>query len=138
MTTVAVLSYHVNLARLYYCYAGHPPMLADRENGKWNELLLPCEGIANLPLGVSKEVRYDMNEVSLAKGDRLLLFSDGVLEARDANGEEFGAARLRDTITQAGDADPMKLKAHVIKQLREWTGGPLDHDDVTLITIQID
>jgi len=138
ITTGVIVSYYHPRRIVYYSYAGHPPLLARAGDGQWHEVRLPEQATArNLPLGVTPEGRYDMGETAGNPGDRLFLFSDGVLEAPNANGEFFGLSRLRSTLAQAGDAGPMKLKAHVLATIRNWTGGALDHDDVTLIAIQL-
>lgn len=140
LTTAAVASYYVDLKQMYYCYAGHPPMLVRRGGERWREVPLRASetaGDANLPLGVSEDVRYDMSDVRLGTGDDLLLFSDGVLEARDDDGKLFGMDRLRAALQEAGDVEPMKIKSDVLNKLRAWTGGALRHDDVTLIAIRV-
>lgn len=137
MTTAVIMSYYRNLEHLYYCYAGHPPMLACRGNSGWNEVLLSHRrGLTNLPLGVSKRARYDIGDVALARGDGLLIFSDGVVEACDSRGEHFGTDRLRAALAGMRGTSPMEVKSIILKRLREWTGGPFDHDDVTLLAIR--
>lgn len=138
ITTAAIVSYYLPRRIVYFSYAGHPPLLSHAGDGLWNEVRLPEKATArNLPLGVVPEGHYDMGETPCSTGDRLFLFSDGVLEAPNADGELFGLARLQSALAQAGDAGPMNLKAHILATLRDWTGGPLAHDDVTLIAIQL-
>lgn len=137
LTTALVLSYHRDLHRMYYCYAGHPPALRRVQSGRWEALLAPRGGRRqNLPLGVTKGARYLLNDAAVAAGDVFLLYSDGLVEARNRNGVFFGAGGLRATLAELGDADPGELKRGVIGRLHEWAGGGLDHDDVTLMVIQ--
>ena len=139
MTTAIVLSYYRDLKQVYYCYAGHPPVLVRSGNGRWRELVVPHERSAeNLPLGVAHDASYVMSHASLLDRDVLLMYSDGVLEAPNADGVRFGNERLRATLNSVGNVEPTELKRGIIDRLRAWTGGSLEHDDVTLIAVQLD
>ncbi len=138
LTTAVVLSYYADLRHVYYCYAGHPPMLVRRGGGPWRELGLSSGRPGNFPLGIDPDVHYDMGEASLAAGDQLLLFSDGVVEAPGADGTPFGTEHLLATLAEPGARSAMDVKSLVLGKLGEWTGGELGHDDVTLIAVQVD
>ncbi|MCH7721484.1 MAG: serine/threonine-protein phosphatase [Planctomycetes bacterium] len=139
LTTAVVLSYYRDLQQVYYCYAGHPPMLTRSGDGDYHELMTPrSEEAENLPFGVRDEVSYIMSDAPLGENDLLLIYSDGVLEAPNRDGGRFGIERLRATLAEMGNVDAMELKRGVIKRLRDWTGGSLDHDDVTVMAIQLD
>ena len=139
MTTAVVLSYYRDLNQLFYCYAGHPPILARSQDGRWQELLISRdEKGANLPLGVIEETGYVMGDEFLNEKDVLMIYSDGVGEAQNRDGVRFGMERLRATLEEIGDVGPSEMKRAVIQRLRDWTGGPLDHDDVTLLALQLD
>lgn len=138
MTTAVIVSYYLVNNHVYFSYAGHPPMLSRAGDSNWRELTLPStEDARNLPLGVMAGCTYDMGETPFGTGDRLFLFSDGVLEAPNASDELFGAERLQAVLNEAADAGPMELKTHVLSKLRDWTGDDFKHDDVTLIAIQL-
>src|SRR6516225_5490077 len=82
ITTAAVVSHDISDSKLYYAYAGHPPVLARRSGARWSPLILGTQsGQANLPLGVFSSVRYDQGEERVQTGDRLLLYTDGLSEA---------------------------------------------------------
>lgn len=139
LTTAIVLSYYRDLRHVYYCYAGHPPMLTRSREGDWHELATPhAETLEDLPFGVTNDVSYTMSDAPLLEREVLLIYSDGVLEAPNRDGVQFGMERLRATLEEIGKADAMELKRGVINRLRGWTGGPLEHDDVTLMAIQLD
>ena len=139
LTTAVVLSYYRDLKHVYYCYAGHPPMLVRSLDGEWNEMVPPrSETTGNLPLGVMDDTSYVMSDARLINGEVLLIYSDGVLEAPNRDGVRFGLKRLRATLRKIGNADASELKHGIISRLRDWTGGPLEHDDVTLIVIRLD
>ncbi len=139
LTTADFLSYYVDLKELYYCYAGYPRVLFSRGSGAWTPFVPQHSArLANLPLGVTKSVQYDVGHVALARGDRMLLFSNGVLETPNHRGEHFGAQLLAHALTEVGAAEPVYIKTHLLNRLRAWTGGLLTHDDVTLIAIQLE
>lgn len=139
LTTAVVLSYYRDLKHVYFCYAGHPPMLKRSLDGEWNELVPPrSETAGNLPLGVTDDASYVMSDARLMDGEVLLIYSDGVLEAPNRDGVRFGLMRLRATLREIGNADASELKHGVISRLRDWTGGSLEHDDVTLMAIRLD
>ena len=96
MTIAAVLSYDRNQHCLDFCYAGHPPaMIWWRETG-WDRLENTEEeqDTSNLPLGVMAAAVYEQDQISLTPGDRVVIFTDGLLEAKDRHGEPFGVGRL--------------------------------------------
>lgn len=139
LTTAVVLSYYRDLKHLYYCYAGHPPVLIRSRVAEWHDLMSPSsEKVENLPFGVTHEVPYVMSDAPLGESDLLLVYSDGVIEAPNRDGVQFGMERLREGLREIGNADASELKHGVINRLRDWTGGSLDHDDVTLMAIQLD
>ncbi len=120
---------------LKYSIAGHPPPLLHRRGGG---AIVPLTE-AGLVLGVLPDVAYPTGEVPFEPGDRLILYTDGVTEARSAAGDWFGDqellsfARRRDAVN--ADAFTSELVAH----LEHWTGRDADarpfDDDLTLIVI---
>jgi len=69
----------------------------------------------------------------LGLGDLLALYTDGVVETPDANGEEFGNARLVEILTRHQDMPLSDLLSRVIEAVDRWSGGGPPHDDVTLV-----
>lgn len=138
MTTAVIITYYRPEHRVYFSYAGHPPMLARSNGGAWTALQL-ADGVEarNLPLGVTAGTRYDMGEAPFQEGDKLFLFSDGVLEAPNASGELFGSHRVESALREVGDQEPLQIKAHMLTRLREWAGREFRHDDVTLIAVEL-
>jgi len=79
-----------------YCSAGHPPAFLLRANG---ELELLSDG--GMLLGVVAAAPYACGSFTLAEGDVLLVYSDGITESQNGEGEEFGNARLEDQLRRA-------------------------------------
>jgi phosphoserine phosphatase RsbU/P len=139
LTTAVVIGYSTDNSQLYFAYAGHPPLLVrHQKTGRWGPLHIAstsCPG--NLPFGVEVETRYDQERVPLAGGDRLFLYTDGVIEAPDRHGRLLGLDPLLATLAETGDGSPAEIKSAVLQRLMKHTGGPLGHDDVTFMAIKI-
>jgi sigma-B regulation protein RsbU (phosphoserine phosphatase) len=117
--------------KLIYANAGHnPPMLA-RQGG---ECLRLTEGGA--VLGIFPEWQYEQGEIALRAGDRLLLFTDGVTEARNSAGEEFGEERLLEVLIRHRRLDASHLQKRIMDTVTEFCDGHF-HDDATLMVIAV-
>ncbi len=139
MTTAAIIGFYIGDSNLYFSYAGHHPFLIRRrEESAWRAVpLKPGPGPANLPLGVMEGVAYDQEQLPLAAGDRLFLYTDGVIETPDGNGDCFGLHRISAVLEQAGNGNLTAVKNSVLAALRQHAGGSLTHDDVTLMLIEV-
>lgn len=139
MTTAAIVSFYIGDSNLYFSYAGHPPLLIRRrEHGRWRGVPLESgEGPANLPLGILNDVSYDQEQLPLLTGDRLCLYTDGLIDAPDAQDAFFGQQRLLEVLDRAGHGTLLEIKNAVLAAVRQHTGGSLGHDDVTLMLIEV-
>ncbi len=139
MTTAAIVAFYRADSNLYFSYAGHPPALVRRRNeDQWRPVMLEGKpGPANLPLGVLSDTRYDQECVLLQSGDRLVLYTDGVIEAPSALGDHFGQGRLLGILQNHSRSQPSEQKRAVVEALERHTGGMLDHDDLTLVAFEI-
>lgn len=139
MATAAVVSYYRETGQLFYAYAGHPPLLIQRaETGLWAPAVIHSDAAnRNLPLAVIDDVHYDQACLDVAQGDRVLVMTDGVLEARDASGELFGRERLVETLNAVGDAPTGSVIGESLAAAEKHAGHELDHDDVTLVAFEV-
>lgn len=139
MTTVAVATFLRTEETLSFAYAGHPPMLLHRRvDGAWIRVDLEEQaGLANLPLGIDAQVRYDQRQIALSTGDRLFLYTDGVIEAPDARGDGFGIERLQAVLQHCAGEPLRAVKDAVHGALRAHTGGVFTHDDVTFMVVEV-
>jgi len=116
---------------LTYSGAAHPPILLAR-NGSSQEL---AEN--GLMLGAFSFAQYSNATVPLAPGDRLLLYTDGLVEASNSSDEEFGAERLKQTLHSSGAT---QLIASVFDQVEAWSGmknGRAQEDDLTAVAVAV-
>jgi sigma-B regulation protein RsbU (phosphoserine phosphatase) len=109
--------------------AGHlPPIMI--KNGVRGELRY-----AGLPLGMFCDTKFESTQVKLNKGDALFLFTDGVTEARNVDGTEYGADRLFDILDGFCHGDPKALIEHCHGQVSEFRGTADRHDDLTMLAV---
>ncbi len=115
---------------LYYANAGHNRVLLSRKkSGGYQEL--DAEGMI---LGVHPLVNFDECSILLEPGDRLLLYTDGVVETQRQDGEFFGVRRLVKVFMDNPDPAPEATLAHIQEALIQFSGQTDFRDDITLVT----
>lgn len=124
---------HFDSDRRTLCYsnAGHNPPLIMKNDGEC--LALTTGGTV---LGVFKEQVFEQAEVSLASGDRVLLYTDGITEAMNETGEEFGEERLLDLLRSHRQLSADALQQTIMSAVTEFCGGNF-HDDATLLVLAV-
>ena len=144
MTTAAVVAYYSLENKARISYAGHPPVLYRRAEDKaWSYARPPHRkdqsyGFPlNIPLAVDLDTLYGQLTISMVPGDRLFVYTDGILDAPNPDGESFGLARLKDALDANTGAPLSELKQAVLKNLHQHTKQELTHDDITLIAMEI-
>lgn len=126
--TALLVVWNPSNGRLTYVNAGHPPGLL------WN----PRDGFRELaasafPVGVMPAVEYVSRELTLTASDRLVLVTDGLLEAFAPTGELFGADRLQQLIINHASATPSELLNAILTSVRAFAGNRPLPDDLTLL-----
>ena len=106
--------------------AGHPPPLLATDGQ-----VAPLECIG-LPLGVSADARYRDGEIQLKKESLLLLYTDGVIEAR-RDGEIYGEERLADALGRLQGLPVDRLPARFLDEVLRFSGGLLQDDAALLV-----
>jgi sigma-B regulation protein RsbU (phosphoserine phosphatase) len=144
MTTAAVVAYYRQENKASISYAGHPPVLYRRARDKtWSYARPPhrngqSDGFPlNIPLAVDLDTLYGQLTISMVPGDQLFVYSDGIIDAPNPEGESFGLARLKDALDANTGVPLSELKKAVLKTLHQHTKEELSHDDVTLIAMEI-
>lgn len=118
---------------LRYASAGHPAPLLRRRDGRVEAL--DQHGVL---LAFDAGARYATVDVALDAGDRLVFFSDGLVEACNAADEFFGDARLEQILVASATITPQQFVAQIVADVRGWVG-PDTHlrDDVTVVVIDV-
>ena len=84
-----------------------------------------------------KQQSFDAGSFQLAPGDRIVLYTDGVTEARDGAGIEFGDSRLIDVLRDCLDTDPQIAQEKIFSTVEQFCGGNWE-DDATLIVLSVE
>jgi sigma-B regulation protein RsbU (phosphoserine phosphatase) len=139
MTTAAVGALYRADSSFYFSYAGHHPALVLRRGAThWEPATLERgSDESNLPLGVLPDARYEQGRLHLRSGDRIAMYTDGLIEAPRSDRELFGIDRLRAVLDCEARADLQQTKTAVLGEVRAHTGGSLVHDDVTLLLAEL-
>ena len=112
---------------LHYSNAGHFPPI---HLGAHGAAYLSQGG---LPIGLMPSSLYGEGRRELGVGDLLALYTDGVVETPNRDGEEFGNVRLVEILTRHQQAPLSELLSYVIDAVEVWSGGGAPHDDITLV-----
>lgn len=111
--------------------AGHPPpLLLRRATGALEEA--GSRAARGPLLAVFDDYEYEAHQVTLAPGDSLIVFSDGVTEAMDAQGEQFGSKRIH-VVAQRAGGGPRGLGERIVQAVKDHAAGCSQHDDITLV-----
>lgn len=122
----------VTAGRIEYANAGHLPALLVRGGTHAAEFVGQAE---HAPLGLLPHVRYSSGKVPFGAGDALMLFTDGVIEAKNAGGDEFGFDRLRGLFHERPTL-PASLVGFVLKSVQAFADTQPQHDDLTLLGVR--
>jgi len=114
--------------KLVYCNAGQCPALHADPDGAVAELIR-----TGPPLGAFEEVTWGVEGVMLADGAALVLYTDGVTEAEHAEGEFFGADRLRACIQANLGKPPAEICDAILADVVAFAGVPHPADDIALV-----
>jgi serine phosphatase RsbU (regulator of sigma subunit) len=129
LVTVGCVTFSPSERRLRWAYAGHPPVLA-LDSGE------ELPGGRAFPLGVSPDWACTTASDQLAPGAGVLLYTDGVTEAR-RDGELFGQARLARSVQRTDGQPPADVVAAVMREVEGFAGGGLA-DDLCVVAARID
>jgi sigma-B regulation protein RsbU (phosphoserine phosphatase) len=88
-------------------------------------------------IGAFDESGYEQETIALQSGDILIAYTDGVSEAFNAMGEEFGEARLRATASVSAHLSAQELSDRIIDEVRDWSGDTPQFDDLTLVVMKV-
>jgi serine phosphatase RsbU (regulator of sigma subunit) len=115
-----------------WCSAGHCPQLLCRADGSVEELA--AEGVF---VGMFDDLQAESRTVSLAAGDSLLLYTDGITEAESPEGELYGLDRLAKVFSTRSKTPPEALLSALLRDQDEFAAGAQRQDDLTLVAVQV-
>ena len=116
--------------KLRYSNAGQePPVVVRRDGVEWLETGGPVLGLLGL-------AAYEFGELTLAPGDLVVLYSDGVSEARNSAGEEYGRERFLRALAECHDAAPEMVLESLLSDVRRFAEGAPQADDITALVVR--
>ena len=115
-----------------YINAGHNNPMVRRSSGTVERL-----DHGGVPIGIQQDANYDQGAIALASGDWLVIFTDGLVEAVNEFGEEYGETRLLAVLqTNAGIAPDLMLQ-RMIAEVNAFVGSTPQHDDITCMLVKV-
>ncbi|HJZ66174.1 MAG TPA: PP2C family protein-serine/threonine phosphatase [Candidatus Acidoferrum sp.] len=130
-TTTLLAEYDPSTRRLEYINAGHNNPVLRRRDGAIERL-----EIGGVPLGIASDSQYQIGSVDLASGDILLLFTDGMVDAFNQNGEEFGDIRLVSQVKSLQGQNAQQSMQFLMQQVDAFVGATRQFDDITCLVLR--
>jgi sigma-B regulation protein RsbU (phosphoserine phosphatase) len=130
-TTAFLAEYDAARRTLDYINAGHNNPILRRAGGEVERL-----DKGGLPYGIIPEAKYESATVTIAPGDWLIIFTDGLVEAENARQEEYGEARLMNVLNASTSVNPTELLKRLMFDLDAFVGNTPQHDDVTCMLLK--
>ena len=122
--------------KLYHSNAGHWPLIIWRQ--KENRLI--TDKLFDRPIGIFADAQYEVNALDLVEGDRVVLYTDGILEARDRMKKIFGVERFHEIIAECRSLCTDACADQVIREVKKWAAISETEslaDDITLLIMDI-
>jgi len=130
-TTAFLAEYDPVRRTVDYINAGHNNPILRRASGQIERL-----DVGGLPFGILPDAKYESATVTLAPGDWLVIFTDGVVEAENFRQQEFGEARLLAAIEAGKSTEPAEMLKRLMTELDLFVGNTPQHDDVTCMLLK--
>ncbi|HEV2400337.1 MAG TPA: PP2C family protein-serine/threonine phosphatase [Candidatus Sulfotelmatobacter sp.] len=130
-TTAFLAEYDTTRRTLHYINAGHNNPILRRAGGQIERL-----DVGGLPFGILPEVQYQTATVTLAPGDWVIIFTDGLVEAINSKDEEYGEGRLMNAIEAGRGTMPVDMLNRFMTDLDAFVGTTPQHDDITCLLMK--
>jgi len=129
--TLFLALYDDRTRTLRYTNAGHNAPVLVRAGGSVERLTT-----GGIVVGAFPSVDFEEGRTVLGAGDMLVLFSDGVTEAQNSTGEEYGEARLTSFVAERREETASNLRREIFEEIDRWSGGAERGDDQTLVILK--
>jgi serine phosphatase RsbU (regulator of sigma subunit) len=130
-TTAFLAEYDPVNRTVHYINAGHNNPILRRASGQIERL-----DVGGLPFGILPDAQYSAATMTLAPGDWLIIFTDGLVEAENAHQDEYGEARLLAAIEAGKSVEPSEMLKRLLAEVDLFVGSTPQHDDVTCLLLK--
>jgi len=130
-TTAFLAEYDPVQRSLHYINAGHNNPILRRSSGQIERL-----DVGGMPFGITPEAPYEAATVTMAPGDWLIMFTDGLVEAENAHQDEYGEARLLSAVGGAAAGTPDDMMKRLLAEVEVFVGNTPQHDDITCMLLK--
>jgi sigma-B regulation protein RsbU (phosphoserine phosphatase) len=127
-----------------YCRAGHTPLIfmgGSESGAPQARILTPSGMVLGLRIEGAAEKFADLLEeecVDLGVGDVIVLYTDGISEAMNADSDLFGEERLSQIVEEHGHLDSSELRERILREIEAFVGDADQHDDMTMILLKVE
>jgi hypothetical protein len=130
--TTAFLAEYDQVRRTFaYINAGHNTPILRRANGQIERL-----DVGGLPFGILPDAKYESATVTLAPGDWMIIFTDGLVEAENGRQEDYGEDRLLKAMEAGVATEPAEMLKRLMADVDFFVGSTPQHDDVTCMLLK--
>ncbi len=131
--TLGLVAIHIPTGELEYSNASHQPLLVFRRATGTIETV----DIKSVPIGVERKNAYQRKTLRLNDGDIAVLYTDGIVEAMNAHGKQFGRKSLGQAIIKHRDLAPREIASRIQAELVSFVGSARQHDDQTVLIFKM-
>ncbi len=135
--TAVIATYLAHKDQFTVSNAGHPsPLIYRAQAQKWSWLAEAAEPrAANLPLGIDQSLSFSQTTFDVRRGDLLLLYTDGLPEMTNADGQQLGMPGLLSLVEQIDVREPSQISGQMLERLNSYRGSKPPADDVTFLLL---
>jgi sigma-B regulation protein RsbU (phosphoserine phosphatase) len=122
-----------NEGTLIYTNAGHNPPIMVKSNERSKVFVLARTG---MPIGIEQDFSWERRTISFSAGDKLILYTDGITEAQNKNGEFYEEKFLIECILKYSNGTAFQLQDEILDHVKAFANGAPQYDDITLMILE--
>ncbi|MBN2875202.1 MAG: SpoIIE family protein phosphatase [Spirochaetales bacterium] len=131
--TLGIVAVNIETGELEYANASHQPLLVYRRASDTIETI----DIKSVPIGVERATEYHRKALRLYDGDMAVMYTDGMVEAMNEQGKQFGRKSISQTIIRNRDLSPKDIVGKIRTELASFIGNARQHDDQTILIFKM-
>jgi sigma-B regulation protein RsbU (phosphoserine phosphatase) len=131
--TLSLLSFDTGTGSLEYSNAGHQPLMIYRKKTDAIETI----DLKGVPIGVERTTKYEYRTLAAGNGDIVILYTDGVIEAMNQSGKQYGVKSLAQVIQGNANLTAKEIANKVKMDIQDFMGSARQHDDQTLLLMKV-